>query len=298
MSEPITWITKNGKHIPIYADKVSDDEKKKQREIGQNEQSAKSMNRLSSDADESKLREELRNKLLDKDSYMLSDEYRRLSEDVTKKYNEVLRLQDRQRELWKIKDENTQSDDSVFNELGSNDYEAQVIAKMFGKKNEKAKAAEEELRELYDKIDRAEERWDQASEKLQVYHKEHGRKQSVNEASVSKNIKSDYEGFELDTHTSYYQDLYKQGKAYIVEMSPRTYLEYCGAKIFESSYEKQVQAVMADVKQTYRLADMMKNGTKMYMPALDFKTKGQEGRHRAAAAILNGIDKIPVMIVK
>lgn len=40
MSEPITWITKNGKHIPIYADKVSDDERKKSREIAQNEKEA------------------------------------------------------------------------------------------------------------------------------------------------------------------------------------------------------------------------------------------------------------------
>ena len=44
MSEPITWITKNGKHIPIYADKVSDDEKKKSREIGQNEQEGSEKN--------------------------------------------------------------------------------------------------------------------------------------------------------------------------------------------------------------------------------------------------------------
>ena len=29
--EPVTWITKNGKHIPIYADEASSDEKKKER---------------------------------------------------------------------------------------------------------------------------------------------------------------------------------------------------------------------------------------------------------------------------
>lgn len=34
--KPITWITKNGKHIPIY-DQASNDEKKKDREIAQNE---------------------------------------------------------------------------------------------------------------------------------------------------------------------------------------------------------------------------------------------------------------------
>lgn len=40
MSEPITWITKNGKHIPIYADE-SDDSKRKEKQIMDNEHEAK-----------------------------------------------------------------------------------------------------------------------------------------------------------------------------------------------------------------------------------------------------------------
>lgn len=31
--EPVTWITRGGKHIPIYADQASEDEQKKEREI-------------------------------------------------------------------------------------------------------------------------------------------------------------------------------------------------------------------------------------------------------------------------
>lgn len=42
--KPITWITKNGKHIPIY-DEPSVDEKKKDREIAKNEEEAKYKNR-------------------------------------------------------------------------------------------------------------------------------------------------------------------------------------------------------------------------------------------------------------
>lgn len=34
------------------------------------------------------------------------------------------------------------------------------------------------------------------------------------------------------------------------------------------------------------------------MAWIDYKKKGQEGRHRAAAAILLGIERIPVLIVR
>lgn len=286
------WITVNGKHIPIYKGE-SVDEQRKRKQIEQNEQSAKTLNRLSSDADESKLRDELREKLLDKDSYMNSEEYKMQSSTVQKLWNEMQKLKDRQRELWEIKKKGTTIDEDTLKDFGGD----RQLAELFGKKDAKAEAAEKELKTIREEISKAEDNWSRASDKLENYHKEHGRK-NLDESSISTNVKSSYEGFEKDTHTSYYQDLYKQGKAFIVEMSPRTYLEYCGAKIFETSYEKQVQAVSADAKNTYKLADMMKDGTKMYMPALDFKRKEQEGRHRAAAAILNGIDKIPVMIVR
>lgn len=42
--KPITWITKNGKHIPIY-DEPSADEKKKEREIAGNEAEGAEKNR-------------------------------------------------------------------------------------------------------------------------------------------------------------------------------------------------------------------------------------------------------------
>ena len=40
MAEPITWITKGGKHIPIFANEPTEDEKKKDREIEENKRQA------------------------------------------------------------------------------------------------------------------------------------------------------------------------------------------------------------------------------------------------------------------
>lgn len=298
MAEPITWITKNGKHIPIYADKPTEDEQRKKKQIEQNENEAskKSGDRLDCGADPKALRQEMREKLLDKDSYMLTDEYQKLDDEVMKWWNEYNKLSDRRRELYKIQEENTTPDNSM--KLGSNDYEAQVIAKMFGTKNDKAKAAEAELKTVRAKMDEADSKHEAAVRKLKEYEKNYGSR-NVDEHTVSKNIKSSYKGFQLDTGTSHYQDLLKKGKAYIVEMSPKTYLQYCGSKIFDSTYEKQVRTCIADAPHTYALADEMRRGTKMYMPWLDFSgDKGQEGRHRAVAAILNNIDKIPVLIVR
>lgn len=42
--EPVAWITRGGKHIPIFADEPSEDEKKKDREIAENAKQASAKN--------------------------------------------------------------------------------------------------------------------------------------------------------------------------------------------------------------------------------------------------------------
>ena len=41
----------------------------------------------------------------------------------------------------------------------------------------------------------------------------------------------------------------------------------------------------------------MQNGSKFLMPYLNFRTENQEGRHRALAAYLAGIETIPCEII-
>ena len=40
----------------------------------------------------------------------------------------------------------------------------------------------------------------------------------------------------------------------------------------------------------------MSDRVEFYTPYLNYKEKGQEGRHRALAAHKNGVDKIPVFV--
>ena len=112
-----------------------------------------------------------------------------------------------------------------------------------------------------------------------------------------KDARDSYEGFTTETTgTSYGDDYLKSGKCRIVEMSPKEYLERCAYEIFDNGTMESTLngAVDEDAK---KYADMMKNGTKFDLPWLNYNGGGQEGRHRALAAYMNGLNKMPVLII-
>lgn len=113
-----------------------------------------------------------------------------------------------------------------------------------------------------------------------------------------KEAVGEYLGFKTsDTGTSYYNDLIKNGKAQIVEMTPEQYIKECAYHVFEdSTLEKTLRGRVED-EDTEKYAKMMREGTKFYTPYLNYKDYAQEGLHRAVAAYINGIKKIPVVIV-
>jgi len=113
-----------------------------------------------------------------------------------------------------------------------------------------------------------------------------------------KKAVGEYIGFKKDdTGTSYYNDLIKNGKAEIVEMTPEEYIKECAYHVFEdSTFEKTLRGRVED-EDTEKYAKMMREGTKFYTPYLNYKDYAQEGLHRAVAAYMNGIEKIPVVIV-
>lgn len=113
-----------------------------------------------------------------------------------------------------------------------------------------------------------------------------------------KKAVGEYTGFKTDdTGTSYYNDLIKEDKANIVEMTPEQYIKECAYYVFEdSTWEKVLRGRVGD-EDTEKYAKMMREGTKFNTPYLNYQDYGQEGLHRAVAAYINGIKKIPVVII-
>lgn len=291
----MAWITtKDGKHI-------NTDWFDKENQIARNKAEADKMNgksnRLSSKESEDKLRKELQEKLSYEGDYTKNPEYAKLHDAVVKAHEEKDALDKRMKELWEIEKKGSTIDEETLREFGGD----RQLAALFATKSPEAEKAGQELKGIYKKQDEAQAKWESATNKLRDYEDTYVQQQKEalkkSNTTASTKVKDDYKGFQKDTATSYLEELRKKGDAYIVEMSPKEYLQRCATDIFDSTYERQVRAVLADAKHTYELADMMASGTKMYMPSLNYKEKGQEGRHRAAAAILNGIERIPVLIV-
>lgn len=105
---------------------------------------------------------------------------------------------------------------------------------------------------------------------------------------------NEYEGFSLDSKTGSIETALAKGDAIIVEMSPKEYIQRISYDIFGSSLARGTRGV--NIENIKRYAKEMRRGVKYDLPWLDYKNKGQEGRHRAMAAILNGYKKIPVAV--
>lgn len=315
------WITtKTGKRI--NTDWFDDDEANKQRQMDANKKEADKKNSISSTLadkyskikDEDELRKMMHDDLIPKDSFVNSKEYKEALDDIHNGAEKQKKVNERIKELREIIKNETSFEDGL---LEREDFDSEedyseyldmvhdpVYKEMFGKVSDKGKEAEKELSELLKKNSSE----DDARAKIEAIRKEESKKQIEEfknnwKSTISEDVKQEYEGFEKDTHTSHYQDLYEKGKAHIVEMSPEEYLHWCAHNIFpkqgyNSTYESQIRAAIGDAGNVMKLVNLMKSGTKMYMPILNFKDSEQEGRHRAVAAMILGIKRIPVMVVR
>ena len=79
-------------------------------------------------------------------------------------------------------------------------------------------------------------------------------------------------------------------------MSPREYLSRTKEGFLKTGAPGDF---IPDEESVKKYAEMMKNGTLFNMPTLDYMRGrfNQEGRHRAMAAEMIGIEKIPVFVV-
>lgn len=105
----------------------------------------------------------------------------------------------------------------------------------------------------------------------------------------------------------YYEDddWWHYSDSYITEVTPQEYFDLCYKYIFEKPtidikdvIDINSKYYSIDAQRCLDLANKMKSNIKMDLPYIDFRKQAQEGRHRAGAAYLLGIETIPVLILK
>ena len=122
--------------------------------------------------------------------------------------------------------------------------------------------------------------------------------------AMRKAYRGEYAGFDMSKSTNSHQSDVLEGKvkgktATVVEMSPDEYMERAYRQIFKKPSKRG--SAFAEIPETSekvtQYAEAMRNGEKFPLPYLDYTNAGQEGRHRALAAKMAGIDKIPVVVI-
>lgn len=222
------------------------------------------------------------------DSYALTEQYQQDMRDA----NTLFDLQDSLKKEW------LQLQDELEKEVEVDPALGRQLSKVLDMYTERGQELKKQSNAKYEELKDAESRWQTATERIREADMAHRESQikTFSADSVALPSRSSYKGFEMDTHTPYLQEHLKNGTGYIVEMSPRDYIGLVATRVFsKSSIESTVRGTIPANVQKY--AKMMRQGTKFHMPSLNLKDKQQEGRHRALAAMLNGYDRIPVMVV-
>lgn len=97
-----------------------------------------------------------------------------------------------------------------------------------------------------------------------------------------------------------YMEEYKNLKHKIIELSPKEYFREC-AKIFNSTYENQINQTKADKQTLAHLKEVLQKYKKTFpITFLNYAENSQEGRHRmyVVGELLGWDKKFPVMIVE
>lgn len=222
------------------------------------------------------------------DSYALDPQYQKDLEEAGRlaEEREVLT-----REWLQLRDELKQEVE-VDPELG------RQLSEALGMYTDRGKEIKKQADAKYKQAKDAENRWNAAADRIARVDAANNEMQmkTFSANSVAPPSRSSYKGFQMDTGTPYMQEHLKNGTGYIVEMSPRDYIGLCATRVFSrSTLERTIRGTIPANVQRY--AKQMRGGTKFHMPYLNLKDKQQEGRHRALAAMMNGYEKIPVLVV-
>ena len=249
---------------------------------------AEEVNQMSSD--------ELKREFVDADSYIYDPKYTSLESERSSLSKEVEGLKNERKSLTeelkgerqvKPKDQWDMSDE-LMALLGdkpmSYTERGEEINTRLEQIREKEKPAEARLMDVRDQMEDIDRK--NAREQIDEW-------ESEKHPFVIGDADKEYEGFSTTMDIPAFDDDLKNGIGFIAEMSPDEYLDRIAYDVFESTRENTVDVWYDNIKE---YAKMMSEGIKFDMGYIDYKDKGQEGRHRAMAAKLLGIEKIPVYI--
>ena len=241
-------------------------------------------------------RDELKREFVDSDSYIYDPKYTSLESERSALSKETTELRDeRQRLAEELKGERTikpKDEWDVSDELSALLGEKPVaytergeeITNLIDQIRAKEKPLEGRLMDVRDQMEAIDKK--NAIEQIKEWDsKEHPFEKG--------DINKEYEGFSTKMDIPAFDSDLQEGIGFIAEMSPDEYIDRIAYDVFGSTRENTVDIWYDNVKE---YASMMANGVKFDMGYIDYKDKGQEGRHRAMAAKLLGIEKIPVYI--
>lgn len=237
-----------------------------------------------------------------KDNYMNETGYADKSKEVQSKWARMDELDEERRRLQEeLKNESQRKPKDQWTD---EDEWMSLIGERPMIYTERGEEINKRLKEIYKEKDEIQKEWQKSADALKKLDERHIDNQKKlyslrpdSERTVSTNIKDSYEGFKVgESTTSYVDDALKSGKAFVVEMSPKEYLQECAYNIFDrSTLEKTLRGTSASNVKKYM--DMMKSGVKFDTPYLNYKDSAQEGRHRAIAAYMLGYKRIPVIVM-
>lgn len=304
------WITVNGNHIPIFEGqskeqainahfknqkRANDDADKKQKQIEANKKQAEEKNKSN--------KERTFESLIPEDSYTKHPNYQAAIEWFNKNGGRYNELNKQMLEAYKRVD--AERDKHLNPEWAKalpksearllvSELEYPEIAKL----REKADKLSEEKRELEREITRRNSRMSEIDKSFAGIQREKYGRPEFKEAS------GEYAGFKTsESTTNYVDDKLKSGEAKVVEMTPEQYIRECAHYIFENStIERTLRGREGNDSSTKDLIAKIKKGVKLDTPYLNYGRPGdqvgnQEGLHRAVAAHICGLDKIPVIII-
>lgn len=293
------WITKNGRKIFISDDPVE----KRDREIAEQEKTTKQLTSDKNDTSEVALTtKQIQDALLDDSSYIRDKKYQDISRKSQEAFHKYIDIRERlekldeeieKEKLGKKSDEEMTEDDEFYKLLWGTSPD---------KYTEKGEQLREERYALFKQYRDAEKEWTSLSDRLKKLDKAHIEEQRDaykmrDNDTISKDVKDSYLGFKVgESTTPYVDEALKDGRAIIVEMSPRQYLQEVAHNVFKNAtFETSIRGISPDNVQKYM--KMIQQGVKFDTPYLNYKDSQQEGRHRAVAAHLLGIERIPVIVV-